>query len=599
MQTLTQRLAAIQKPKTVKQAALGALNPHLYSTPVQQALAIGARVAPSQPHAPVHAFLDVDSLLKEGNAPGEQESEYARGMNTIMDDLGLTPAVLSATAKQLREKGAAILGPLAMKALGPDTPGMTGPGMIEHEKLPITSPDVSNGMINGQPAGQVPGAIPPPMGMTAAPGQPPVPAGAPPGMPAAPQPNPMAPPPMPAAKVAAAPPMPGQTLAAPAPMSPAAPLDAAVSGAGAAALAPSPHGLAHASLSATPGTAVGQTPIAGGPALPAPKSTPASNPINSYGALSMQGEVNGNASFGTANSMMPAKLANTQLWQKLGAVTVMDPKVMKAKRTFGRQRQRLMAQYAGVPGFDLTGRLASIAAREQTWLDNYQAKQELQPANAISPAVSSALPMKTGGFRFPKSLGALKPTPVALARNAATIAGTPVNRRQFLQLGAAEAASTAATRDIMPTINRLSTVAQKAAPVAAGVATSGVPLLAAPLLKGNAKTLAMGAGAVGAAHTGMGVYNHYQGDQPLPPPAATGPRKRKRPSAVQLAAVKAATVSCAGEGQVPVITKPWSQSGDDAKVEERYIRKKGVDSIVPPRYRTNFGKSTTSSEALG
>lgn len=453
MQTLAQRLARLSHPLTAKQAAISALDPHRNSTQAQQALASGVRERPTQTHAPHVAFIDIDEPVKAASNPEADEQQYARGMNTIMTDLGLSPDVVSATAKQLSEKRAAILGPLAMKALGPDTPTMTGPGMIEHEKLPIKSPDVSSGMINGQPAGQVPGAIPPPMGMTAAPGQPPVPTGAPPGMPAAPQPNPMAPPPMPAAKMAGLAPMPGQTLAQPGAASPGAGLDAALSGAGDAALAPSPHGLAHASLAATPGTPVGQTPIAGGPALPAPKSTPASNPINSYGAISMQGEVNGNASFGTPNSKVPTKLAFTRVGAALGmdkdaaVLQTQDPQVLRAKRTYGRQRQKLLANYAGVPGFDLQGRLAALASREQAWMDKYLAgKQELEPANANSPAVTSVMPPKL------------------------------------------------------------------------------------------------------------------------------------------------AAVSATGEGRLPVIIKPWSESGEEAgDAEERYIRKKGVDSVIPPRYRANIG----------
>ena len=54
----------------------------------------------------------------------------------------------------------------------------------------------------------------------------------------------------------------------------------------------------------------GQLPPVGG------GSSPNANPINSYGALSSTGEINGNAAFGTAHSVGGEKLAGTPAWQR-------------------------------------------------------------------------------------------------------------------------------------------------------------------------------------------------------------------------------------------------------------------------------------------
>jgi hypothetical protein len=48
----------------------------------------------------------------------------------------------------------------------------------EAQKLPVTPPDVSSGVINDRPTGQVPGGPPLPMGTTAAPEPPSVSTGA-------------------------------------------------------------------------------------------------------------------------------------------------------------------------------------------------------------------------------------------------------------------------------------------------------------------------------------------------------------------------------------------------------------------------------------
>lgn len=194
------------------------------------------------------------------------------------------------------------------------------------------------------PNGQVPAPaavqIAPPMGTPGAP-VPPDPSQAQPQAPAAaPPPNPMAPAPMAQkAALAALGDLPGQMPGAPAGMAQPGP----EVGAGAmGAASPLPAGLQPGGLQAgSLGTGLpqqGPAAMAGGPQMPgasaqpstvpsrmgssalapvglnplpgtgAPpggtpnRNTPASNPINMYGPISMQGEVNGNAGFGVKNS---------------------------------------------------------------------------------------------------------------------------------------------------------------------------------------------------------------------------------------------------------------------------------------------------------
>jgi hypothetical protein len=59
----------------------------------------------------------------------------------------------------------------------------------------------------------------------------------------------------------------------------------------------------------TPGASGQLPPVGGG-------SSPNANPINSFGAISSSGDINGNASFGTAKGMGGEKLAGTPAWQR-------------------------------------------------------------------------------------------------------------------------------------------------------------------------------------------------------------------------------------------------------------------------------------------
>lgn len=471
---------------------------------------------------PTNTFIDLDTPVAVQKQAASTPPARQTLTGTLLDDLHL-PEHLIATAKHdLNAKYAAVLGPLALNALGPGAPEMTGPNMIERAPMPILGVDPAAAGQN--PAGA--GAIPPPIGMTQQPGMPPMQAPA-----APPQPAAAAGAQNPAAQAAATPqlpmpmaaaPMPQkQAVALPPPNSPAAGLQspnaqlaqaqvqtqelgagdstsmpsvsiqtgavpgmgppngmAGMQGNGSASVGPAGEGMTGQPAGPAAATA-GMVPTPGShtrrSAAPAPRNTPASNPINVYGALSMKGEVNGNAAFGTANSTLKgASLVGTKLAAVLaddataakGFYTAdslrdaADPQLSRAKARFAQQRDRLVSQYAGVPGFDLAGRIAAVKAREAAWLENYTSQRaSLQPA----------------------------------------LAGMP-----------------------------------KAA----------------------------------VADTMLG----------------------------EKLAVEQPRASAAGEGNLPYVLKPWSEYGEDAMPEERYVRKdkRRVDSILPPRYKPNIGRKTTT-----
>lgn len=82
--------------------------------------------------------------------------------------------------------------------------------------------------------------------------------------------------------------------------------------------------------------------------------------------------------------------ADTELGSKLAAA-VAAPRA-RAQQIFARRRNRLLANYSGVPGFDLPGRLKAIDADERS----YMAALPLQPALASVKLSDVNLPSFSG-----------------------------------------------------------------------------------------------------------------------------------------------------------------------------------------------------------
>lgn len=632
------------------------------------------------------AYLDLDGLTASQK---QAETPLPAGQTltgTLLDDLALPPQVLAETKRQLSTKYAAVLGPLALKALGPDAPQMTGPAMIEHEKMPILG-------VNAPPPGQPPGAgaaIPPPMGMTQQPGMPaPTPAAAPvpdatgsapvaagqvPGQQAgamAPSPAMAQPMPvkagaaMPGAQPGAQPPQSGLSTATTAAMlgnpntlppgagtpapsvgqtlaPPGAAAPAAAAGGSGAALATSPQG------SPAGGVAVGQTPIAGGPALAAPRNTPASNPINTYGALSMSGEVNGNAAFGVANSTMKGAsllpdhgLAKTKLAAVLGMGELGDPQILRAKQRFARTRDKLVSQYAGVPGFDLDGRITALKAREKAWMDNYAAQQaSLQPALAGMKVAASPGLFEQGGSMLGNALTSAKnwwntsqgPYDTAASPIGIEAARAPVEK---WMTGKSDAAAAQQPASFKATVVRTNRAAERQAELAGltefPIVTTGSNQLvstggANPTMElqpgviqyptkhhvevSNDHPPQVGPGGViqnQSRYTGLpkriGTYQPLNPQNAqvreysrlgIPKPTVAGILKGS--ALAEKLAVEQPRRSATGEGNIPYNEKPYCEYGADAMPEERYVRKdkRRVDSILPPKYKPNIGRRTTT-----
>lgn len=309
-------------------------------------------------------------------------------------------------------KLAAILGPLAMEALGPGAPTVTGPNAADAQN------GLSVGGVQKEPPGQgiSTGAV----------------AGAQPGA-------------TPGLQMGATP---GQSMGSTAPgQQPPQSTGQAQQSTGQAQailagfLPPPPSA----------GTSLGQ------PAQPAGNS-PTTNPINHYGALSTSGVVDGNAGLGVAKSalapvcacpfcgaaayagdpetgtkyrgsgqcgtcrqtfslvallrgkqaaardpltvimdvypaftgrFLPLAAMRTRpslaLTKQALAGTGLDPEVIAARNRFNRRRDRLVSLYAGVPGYDLQGRMSAIAAAEREWMRNYRgagAQSAVPPVDA-------------------------------------------------------------------------------------------------------------------------------------------------------------------------------------------------------------------------
>lgn len=350
--------------------------------PVQQPRAISVRyVTPSANHpngtktasqtpATGQNYLDVPAhVTKQANI-------------SLMQDLHLPTPIQAATERLLTQKAAAILGPLALEALGPGAPQITGPNADGKPEIPLMQPQGAEAGPGGQVPAPAAAQIAPPMGTPGAP-VPPDPSQAQGQAPAAPPPpNPMAPAPMAQkAALAALGDLPGQMPGAPAGMGQPGP-DVGAGAMGAASPLPNgvqPGGMQAGGLgtglppqmpgqaggpqmpgaSAQPSTVpsrmgssalapVGLNPLPGTGAPPGgtpARNTPASNPINMYGPISMQGEVNGNAGFGVKNSPVPAKMA--------GILSALDPRPY-APSSVDKYNRRLHQQLAGA---DDTGEL--------------------------------------------------------------------------------------------------------------------------------------------------------------------------------------------------------------------------------------------------
>lgn len=521
--------------------------------------------------------------------------------SSLMQDLHLPPHIQAATEALLTQKAAAILGPLAMKALGPGAPQITGPNANGQPEIPIMQPQGAEAGPGGQVPAPAAAQIAPPMGT---PGAPVPPDPSQPQQPAPPQPNPMAAAPMMGkAAIVALGDLPGQMPGAPAGMGQPGP-DAGAGAMGAASPLPAgmqPGGMqagglgtglpaqgpaamaanmtggpgaGGAGLSAQPSTVpsrmgssalapVGLNPLPGTGAPPGGtpnRNTPASNPINMYGPISMSGEVNGNAGFGVKNSPGTNKAA--------GILSALDPRPY-APSSVDKYNRRLHQQLAGADDTgELTPELLDAVGRAvgRRWYH--------RPADNGS-AVGALM-----------DLDMMRPRPWAQ--------GQQVRRRGALMPQVSPEEGEAFERDLMA--GKQANLREAVAAKYPSLPTDGVMNLLHSLGLDHGRDMdSFLQTIIKTASDDRDVFQML-GDEFGRLLVAVGAKSQAQSDVVS-ALRKAARVSAAGEGNIPYIQRPWSESGDDALKLQRYAYKgRRADSLLPPRYPAgDTGVKTTTS----
>jgi hypothetical protein len=143
-------------PKSTYRALSEAM-PSSSSTPVRVPLSIGAHLLSTKSAAPKAPFVEISDAKTPSN-PGFSHFETRTG--TLADDLN-DHNLMANCAGYLADKAAAVLGPLALQALGEGAPPMTGPNVNGDPPIPIV------GNPPPSPAAAQAAQIPPPIGMQA------------------------------------------------------------------------------------------------------------------------------------------------------------------------------------------------------------------------------------------------------------------------------------------------------------------------------------------------------------------------------------------------------------------------------------------------
>jgi hypothetical protein len=348
---------------------------------------------------------------------------------------------------------------------------------------------------------------------------------------------------------------------------------------------------------------VGQAPLPGTGAVPggAMRNSPATNPINMYGPISMSGEVNGNAGFGVKNSPVAAKHASLRETVAARYPDLPLDGVMNMLRALGVDR--------GAAGDNFLRELTKSASNQPTDVDQAllnifdvywdMAGGDLQGTDlmrklAQAPLGNSVLagPMKAIGVHAGQGgLFGPGPTPKApLSPAVQNSVDDSVYRSQLVDSLAGKPVPRAALG-------------------AGGDVTKGqsiwdynghsLQMFANPLqTSGAGKPVPAGAGIAETLNNGQ--------PQPLHGQVQVGPQAEaklqnslfKGGMSLHKLSVQQPRKSAAGEGGIPYIIRPHTESGIDALKLERYAYKgRRADSIVPPRYPAgdNGVRTTTSS----